>query len=103
MEPDYDFKDDEESHASDELSYSSDSDDYPTCLPIAGELSYSSKSRQSRVSKSKNSQEVWKDSPSKSKSRHSRAEGETKSMSSRVRHRKITDHRIKMKEHEAML
>jgi len=104
MEPDYDFKDDEESHSSDDLSDSSDSNDHPNRLPVAGELSHSSKSRQSAgVSKSKNSQEVYKDSPSKSKSRHSRAEGETKSRSSRLRHRKITDHRIKMKEHEAKL
>jgi len=103
MEPDYDFKEEEESQPSDDLSNSSDSNDHPNRLSVSGELSHSSKSRQSRVSKSKNSQEACKDSPSKSKSRHSRAEGETKGRSSRVRRRKITDHRIKMKEHEAKL
>eukprot|EP00495_Collosphaeridae_sp_1-RS-2012_P005853 TRINITY_DN5308_c0_g1_i1.p1 TRINITY_DN5308_c0_g1~~TRINITY_DN5308_c0_g1_i1.p1 ORF type:complete len:249 (-),score=55.68 TRINITY_DN5308_c0_g1_i1:2-748(-) len=102
MEPDYDFKD-EESHLLDDLSYSSDSSDHPNRLPVAGEFSHSSKSRHSRISRSKVSHEVYNESPSKSKSTQSRAEGETKSRSSRIRRRKITEHRMRMEEHETKL
>jgi len=103
MEPDYDFKDDEESFLSDDLSDSSASSDHPNRLPLAGESSHSSKSRHSRISRSKISHEVYNESPSKSKSMQSRAEGETKGRSSRIRRRKITEHRMRMEEHEAKL